>query len=627
MSSPTQSLAFAFGIGALTAAVSGRLRIPAVLPLLLAGVVCGRSGLGLVDLDSVGPIFRSFVAIAIGLLVFEGGLHLDRKELSRAPRAVIGLLTIGSLATLALTALVGQWVLQLDWPLAVVLGSLVVVTGPTVVQPILRTVRVSPRVSAVLGAEAILIDPIGVICAVAALDVSLAYYRGAFEGSWPGIVAGFGIPFASGLGIGVLFGGLGLVLFKVLGPRASPNVAAFGIAMLSFAVGENVTHEGGLVAATVAGVILSNLQVVKTSDLRRFKEQIATILVGMLFVLLASAIDVEALRALGAREYAAAALILFAVRPVSVLFSTFGSRLDWRERVFVALFAPRGVAAVSLTALTVAELQRFFAEPGDGTLAALSVQATNINSVVILLVVASVVWATAASWPLAWLLRILGRHPGTVVVVGAHALGRDLALALRGEGVAAVLVDSNLARVVAARGAGVDAEHLDATDPNALHASLRDRDAGWLFAWTGNVDVDRVVARWAAAQFGERAVSQALPSARGSEGSDPLTSPTRAASVRRLDGLLAGAALRVVAVDAADSEDLPGTIIAEVSGGEVVRIGPGEGARRRTRCIMLVEARPGVAPGVAPSVAPGVAPDVAPGAGQVTAEGHEPEGS
>lgn len=616
MSGPTQSLAFAFGIGAVTAAVAARLRIPAVLPLLVAGVVCGKSGFGLVDLDSVGAIFRSFVAIAIGLLVFEGGLHLDRKELGRAPRAVVGLLTIGSLATLALTALVGQWLLQLDWPLAVVLGSLVVVTGPTVVQPILRTVRVSPRMSAVLGAEAILIDPIGVICAVAALDVSLAYYRGAFEGSWPSIVAGFGIPFASGLGIGVGFGLFGLVLFRLLGSRASPNVAAFGIAMLSFAVGESVTHEGGLVAATVAGVILSNLEVVKTSDLRRFKEQIATILVGMLFVLLASAIDIDALRALGTRELAAVALILFAVRPVSVLFSTFGSRLDWRERTFVSLFAPRGVAAVSLTALTVAELQRFFTENPDGALAPLAGQAALINSIVILLVICSVVWATAASWPLGWVLGILDKGAGTVVVVGAHALGRDLARALRREGVPSVLVDSNLARVVAARGAGADAEHLDATDSNALHASLRDRDAGWLLAWTGNSDVDRMVTRWGAGRFTPHAVSLALPLAADESVLPDSAEPSRSAALHRLEARVAEGTIRVDIIDAADYDERTHTPILELHAGRVVRLGASPQPARRSRLAVLVTV-----------VAEAEQADRLPGVAQVESQMVDPERS
>ncbi|MEY3027289.1 MAG: hypothetical protein RLZZ238_2186 [Planctomycetota bacterium] len=608
MSGPTQSLAFAFGIGAVTAAIAGRLRIPAVLPLLCAGMLFGRSGpegWQLVDIDSVGAIFRSFVALSIGLLVFEGGLHLDRKELSQAPRAVVGLLTIGSLATLALTALVAQRMLELDWPLAIVLGSLVVVTGPTVVQPILRTVRVSPRLSAVLGAEAILIDPIGVICAVAGLDVALAYYRGAFEGSWPQILAGFGVPFASGFVVGAVFGVFGLVLFRLLGSRASPNVAAFGIAMLSIAVGETYTHEGGLVAATVAGMILSNLQVVKTSDLRKFKEQIATILVGMLFVLLASAIDIDELKRLGARELVAVALILFAVRPISVLFSTFGSRLQWRERLFVALFAPRGVAAVSLTALTVVELKRYFESVPDGSLVMLVPQADLLNNIVILLVIASVVWATAASWPLAWLLGLLGKAPGTVVIVGAHALGREVARALRSEGVPAVVVDSNLSRVVASRGSGVDAEHLDATDTNALGSSLRERDAGWLLAWTGNVDVDRMVSRWGGGQFGAHASTSQLPQPPGEPDSPEATAPARPALVRALDSRVALGAARVVVLDAADLEDRACTPILEIQNGRVARLGASSPPVKRSRIVALV---PGFLEEEPPMAVPGAEP-------------------
>jgi len=592
MSGPTQSLAFAFGIGAITSAVASRLRVPAVLPLLLAGVLCGRSGLGLVDLDSVGAIFRSLVAVSIGLLVFEGSLHLDLKELGRAPRAVVGMLTIGALATLSVSAFVAQKTLGLDWPLALVLGSLVVVTGPTVVQPILRTVRLSSRLSSVLGAEAILIDPIGVICAVGALEVALAYYRDAFEGTWPNIVWGFGIPFAGGLGVGVACGVFGVLVFRVLGSRASPNVAAFGLSMLAFAVGESVTHEGGLVAAAVSGMILSNLQVVKTTDLRRFKEQIATILVGMLFVLLASAIDLESLRQVGRREFLAVAAILFIVRPVSVVFGTFGSRLDWKERLFVALFAPRGVAAVSLAALNVAELQRFFATDPLARYGALPEQTVVLNNVVILLVVASVVWATATSWPLAWLLGLLGGKPGGVAVVGAHALGRGVAKALRELGVPVVLIDSNTSRVVAAKASGIDTEHLDATDAGALGGCLRAREIGWVYAWTGNVDVDRVVARFGVAEFGEKAVSSEFPLIPGESMSAESAETPRPMLMRVLDSRVTLGLLAVKVIDAADFEPARHAVLFEVQGGRVTKIGELGAPDRHARLVVLVASFP-----------------------------------
>lgn len=588
MADATQSLAFAFGIGALVASVSARLRIPAVLPLLVAGVLAGPAGLGIVDLASVAGLFRAIVALSIGLLVFEGGLHLDRKELGRAPRAVVGLLTLGATVTLGGSMAVGMRQLGLEWPIALLFGALLVVTGPTVVQPILRAVRLSPRLRSVLGAEAILIDPIGVLCAVAALEVALAYYRGAFGGSWPTILVGFGVPFLSGVGVGAAAGALGLVVFRVLGARLGPNVAAVGICMLAIGVGERITHEGGLVAATVAGVILSNLQVVKTSDLRRFKEQIATILVGMLFVLLASSFDVGALEALGRREYLAAALVLFAIRPLAVLLATARSRLLWRERAFAALFAPRGVVAASVAALTVTELESVFAPLPNGP--ALAEQLRLVNALIVLLIAGSVAWATIAAWPLGWLLGVLGGAPSGVAIVGAHGLGRAVGRALRQEGVEVILLDSNAARVLSASACGLDAEVIDATDTAALAGALREREIGWLLGWTGNADVDRIVERWGRAAFGDGHATMALPTPPGGSGARAHALSERPSVLRELDAACADGVLRPQFAQAGDSADAGIGAVLALRDAVVVGFADYAGSAKRTRYLRLVRA-------------------------------------
>jgi NhaP-type Na+/H+ or K+/H+ antiporter len=245
-----------------------------------------------------------------------------------------------------------------------VLGSLVVVTGPTVIQPILRAVRLAPRLRSVLASEAILIDPIGVIGAVATLEIVLALERGAADGSWQSILLELTGPFIGGTLVGIAVAAAGVLLLRALGARANLNVAGFALCMIAVGAGESLAHEGGLVAATVAGTILSNLQAVKTSDLREFKEQIASILVGMLFVLLASSFDLDALRALTAQDLLLVAVILLVVRPLSVGLATLGSALDWRERLFACLFAPRGVVATAVATLTTRELARMIKQEG-----------------------------------------------------------------------------------------------------------------------------------------------------------------------------------------------------------------------------------------------------------------------
>jgi NhaP-type Na+/H+ or K+/H+ antiporter len=578
--SAVQSLALAFGVGALVASIAARLRVPAVLPLMAAGVALGPFGLGLVELSSVGEIFRAIVALAIGLLVFEGGLHLDRSELMRAPRAVLGLLTIGALVTAIGTAVAARLLIGMEWPLAVVLGSLVVVTGPTVIQPILRAVRLVPRLRSVLASEAILIDPIGVIGAVATLEIVLALGRGAADGSWQSILLELSGPFIGGTIVGVAVAAAGVLLLRALGARANLNVAGFALCMIAVGAGESLAHEGGLVAATVAGTILSNLQVVKTSDLREFKEQIASILVGMLFVLLASSFDLDALRALSGRDLALVAVILLVVRPLSVGIATLGSALDWRERLFTSLFAPRGVVATAVATLTTRELALAFADDS-----AVSEGATRVGLLVVLLVIVSVTWATLAAWPMAKLLGVLLGPPRGVLVAGAHAAGCALARALARRGIPVTLVDSNPARCEAATRGGLTAIHADATDAAAVGGIVRDHEIGWVLAWTGNSDVDKVLARWAREALGPERTTLRIPADLAAE--EPLEGgPGRSARMRELDERFAqGAGAFTESAEGAEE-----TTALFVRGDRVVALAPSSRRPRGSTALSLARA-------------------------------------
>lgn len=584
--SAVQSLALAFGVGALVASIAARLRIPAVLPLMAAGVALGPFGLGLVELSSVGEIFRAIVALAIGLLVFEGGLHLDRSELMRAPRAVLGLLTVGALVTAVGTAIAARLIIGLEWPLAIVLGSLVVVTGPTVIQPILRAVRLVPRLRSVLASEAILIDPIGVIGAVATLEIVLALGRGAEDGSWQSILLELSGPFIGGTIVGVAVAAAGVLLLRALGARANLNVAGFALCMIAVGAGESLAHEGGLVAATVAGTILSNLQAVKTSDLREFKEQIAAILVGMLFVLLASSFDLDALRALTAQDLLLVAVILLVVRPISVAVSTLGSALDWRERLFASLFAPRGVVATAVATLTTRELALAFADEP-----AIADAATRAGLIVVLLVIVSVTWATLAAWPMARVLGVLLGPPRGVLVAGAHAAGCALAEALGRQGIPVTLVDSNPTRCEAAIRAGFAAVHGDATDPSTVAGVVRDREIGWVLAWTGNSDVDKVLVRWAREALGpDRATVRIPADAAGDEPSE--SGQRRSGRVRELDERFrVGGGAFAASADCAEER-----AVLFVRGDRVVALAPSPRRPKGSVAVSLAEGGPAPAP-------------------------------
>ncbi|HMN41125.1 MAG TPA: sodium:proton antiporter [Phycisphaerales bacterium] len=514
----TTTLAFAFGLGAIVSAVSSRVRLPAVLPLLGVGVAVGPSGLGWVDVASVGDAFRALVALSIGLLVFEGGLHLDRNELGRAPRAVLGLLTIGVLTTWLGATGLGVWLLGLDLPIALALGSMLIVTGPTVIQPILRHVRLTPKLHSALSAEAILIDPLGVIVSVVTMEVVLAYYGGAFSGAWRHVMHGVLMPVSGGVLVGIAAGGLGFVALRLLaGAKARPaqsgalNLTAMGVCMLAIAAGEMVAPEGGLVAATIAAVILANTHAVASSDIRKFKEQVATLLVGMLFILLASQIDIARLKSLGFEHVAFIGLLLLVVRPLNVATGMFRSRVAMRDRVFAGLFAPRGIVAASVATLAVARMTEVLTADPRGANTALLGQVHQLDLVVYAVIGVSVTWATISAWPMGRALGVLAGPPRGVMIVGAHRLGREAARALAGAGVPVVLVDFSLRHCDLAARDGLLVVRADATDTERMTELAREHDTGWVFGWTDNNDVDRVVGRWAERLLGTGRGSVGLP--------------------------------------------------------------------------------------------------------------------
>jgi hypothetical protein len=240
-------------------------------------------------------------------------------------------------------------------------------------------------------------------------------------------------------------------------------------------------------------------------DMRLFKEQISIVLVGAVFILLVSRLDLRQLLSVGLEEILFIVGVVLLVRPLSVLVGTFRSALTVRERVFAALMAPRGVVAASVASISAAALINLGTSSANGeaalSTATLVQDGTRLEQLVYLVIVVTVVLAGVIAWPLAWALRVLQGAPNGVLIVGAHALGKQLAQALKTAGIHVAIVDNNPYRVAAARDAGVSAFQGDATDLRWIDDEVMTPDIGWVIAWTGNADVDRVVSRWGAERF------------------------------------------------------------------------------------------------------------------------------
>ncbi|MDZ4754452.1 MAG: cation:proton antiporter [Phycisphaerae bacterium] len=506
-----QSIALALGFGALVTVVCRRVGVPALIPLIGLGLLLGRSGAGLVDSASLGDALRALITVAIGLLIFEGSLHLNREELRNASRAVWGLLSVGVVATWSATAVLAVFTLGFTWPVAILLGAILIVTGPTVVQPILRVLRVSPRLDTALRAEAILVDAIGVLATVTTLEVLRVYLR---SGVGTDLAEkGLSRLFLASLGgmlTGLCGGIVGYWLLR-LSARQQPsnaqalNLIAVGVSMTCVGVGEAIASDAGLVAVTICGLIMAQARVLGATELRAFKELLATLLVGTLFILLASRFDVELLKTITWSEFAFVAGLLLFVRPLCVGVAAWGSQLTWRERLFASVFAPRGIVALAVTAIASEEL-RLFVTPelaaSNPALAAVVRDADRLELVMFVSILGTVIAASLFSPLFSYVLRVRAGRGNAVVIIGAHQLGIQMAQALKALDVNARLVDANPDRAADARASGVDVMEGDATDTRWLDDVGSPPDAGWLISWTGNDSVDFVAARWAEERFG-----------------------------------------------------------------------------------------------------------------------------
>jgi hypothetical protein len=281
------------------------------------------------------------------------------------------------------------------------------------------------------------------------------------------------------------------------------TVVLVGLAacMVAFGLAEAVSSEAGLVAATICGLVLANTAKPSAEEMRRFKETTAVMLVGALFILLASRVQLDRLLNVGWEAVAFVVAMVLVVRPLSVLASTLRTGLNFRERLYTALIAPRGIVAISLGAIVAIELGRT-AEAVAESRPELAAQAQNLETLVILVIVVTVTLAGLAAGPLATLLRVRAGRPNGVIIVGGHRLGRDLAAHLRALSVPVRLVDTNAANIAAAASEGIGTSMGSATDIRWMDQEVASTGFGNVLALSDNSEVDGAVSQWASQRFG-----------------------------------------------------------------------------------------------------------------------------
>ncbi len=424
------TLALALAAGVLAQSVSRQLRLPGIVLLLATGVVLGPEGVGWIQPRSLGEGLFSVVEFGIAIILFEGGLNLEWSRLKRQEAAIRRLITVGSLLTLVGATCLARLVLGWTWNLAWLFGSLVVVTGPTVVTPLLRTMRVRPRLKTVLEAEGVLIDPIGALLAGFVLQIVTTPVVATVATEIGNVATSIGFGIAAGIGGGLLLAGM--LRYRLLIARGYETIFTLAAVFLLFVGCNEVVEPSGLLAVTLAGVVVGNLETRVGDQLREFKDRLTVLLVGLLFVLLSADVALADVLALGTSGAVVVASLIIVIRPISIWISTYGLKLTVAERVFMSAIAPRGIVAAAIASIMAATLENQ-GVPGGETLKAL----------VFLAIVGTVVVSGSAAHPLAWFLDLRLPRRDRVAILSASGLALALAHELRAAEVPVIFLETD----------------------------------------------------------------------------------------------------------------------------------------------------------------------------------------
>lgn len=467
--------------------IAGRLKIPSILILLCAGIMAGPVT-GFIDPDQLlGDLVLPIVSLSVAVILFEGAMTLRVSELKEIGRPLLMLLTLGVAITGVVCAAGAYYILEFDLTKSILLGSILTVTGPTVVGPLLQHIRPIGKVGPLARWEGIVVDPIGAVLAVLAFAGAQAMESSKLEDAAFNGVFGFLQTF----GVGAALGVLAAMLLRVMLRRHwindhLQNPFVLMMVVLTFTASNLLYHESGLVAVTVMGLVLANQHQVAVGHILRFKENLSVLLISSLFIVLTARLDLQQFANFGWRGPAFLALVILVARPLSVMLSTIGCGLPINERLFLSWLAPRGIVAAavaSVFALKLGDADKFVA------------------AAFIVIVGTVVVYGLTADW-LARRLGLSIANPQGVLIASAHSGARAIAEALKKLNIPVQLVDTNPSNIRAAR-----MEGLPTLFANILSQHIHDLNLGGLgrlLALTSNDEVNVLAAGRGAELFGRK---------------------------------------------------------------------------------------------------------------------------
>ncbi len=433
------------GIGAQW--LAWRVKIPAILFLLLIGLIVGPV-LGWLHPDQLfGELLFPLVSLAVAVILFEGSLTLRFKELSGVGLAVWLLVSIGAALTWAVATAAGHYFVGLNPWIAALFGTLVVVTGPTVIVPLLRIVRPSTKVATILRWEGIIIDPIGAVLAVLIFELMLTQQGASHaDGGLIAVGGAFAKLISAGLVLGLMGGYLlGLVLRRHWLPEYLINVVVLASVLTVFTAANLIAEESGLLAVTAMGILLANMRNVPLVDVLHFKESLTILFISGLFILLAARIEPAMFSAVGFGALLVWLTIQFVAQPLKVWVCTIGAGMSWQEKLLTAWIGPRGIVAAAISGLFALKLDQQGIAGGEV-----------LVPLTFTVIVGTVVLASLTARPLARALGVAQPEDKGVLMVGINAFSRALAQALKKQGYRIILADSSYSDIRAARMEGLE---------------------------------------------------------------------------------------------------------------------------------------------------------------------------
>lgn len=500
-------------LGVLAQWLSYKVRLPAILPLILVGLAVGpfstyitHDGTKLMDADRLfqGHFLFDFISLAVGIILFEGGLTLKFKELKQHAGVVRNLITLGALITVVGATATAYYVLDLEFRVALLFGSLVVVTGPTVIGPIIRNVRPNANIGTILKWEGVLIDPIGALIAIIVYefiisgDSSLKFT--------PQAAGQFFSAIFSGFFVGVIFS---FFIYQSIKRKLMPaflrNVVILGMVVLAFSFADFLHKESGLFAVTLMGVILSNVKLGEIRHVLHFKEDISRILISVLFIMLSSRMEISDFEMLGTDSWIVFAILIFVIRPLAVFGCSFQSALSFKEKLFISWISPRGIVAAGVASIFSI---RLLENPNSDILNAAEREAAlYLLPLTFMVILGTVLLQGLTAKLVASILGVRKERPNGVLFVGANDSALYIAHYLQSVGIPVMMSDTSGSAIREAR-----ALHLPVFEGSLLvEGALDDAGAdlseyGQVWAMTSSAEINVLACNILKQEFGRQDV-------------------------------------------------------------------------------------------------------------------------